>query len=34
VEKTIPDRASMPYKRQAVKGLGSHLWANLLEAIL
>ncbi|MGC9490442.1 MAG: FAD binding domain-containing protein [Thermovirgaceae bacterium] len=34
VEKTIPDRASMPYKRQAVKGLGSHLWARLLEVIL
>ncbi len=33
VEKTIPDRASMPYKRQAVKGLGNHLWANLLEVI-
>ena len=33
VEKTIPDRASMPYKRQAVKGLGSQLWASLLEVI-
>jgi len=34
VEKTIPGRASMPYKRQAVKGLGSHLWESLLEVTL
>ncbi len=33
VERTIPKRASMPYKRQAVKGLGHQLWRNLGEVI-
>lgn len=33
VAETIPTRSSMPYKRQAVKGLGDDLWEGLLEVL-
>ncbi len=31
VEQTIPSRASMPYKRRAIQGLGDDLWKRLQE---
>lgn len=33
VEATIPTRASMPYKRQAIRGLGDDLWTQLVEVL-
>lgn len=33
IEKTIPARASMPYKRQAIRGLGDDLWMRLGEVL-
>ncbi|WP_334139653.1 FAD binding domain-containing protein [Thermovirga lienii] len=33
VAETIPTRSSMPYKRQAVKGLGDDLWKGLREVL-
>ena len=31
VERTIPSRSSMPYKRRAIQGLGEDLWRKLQE---
>ncbi|WP_300526551.1 FAD binding domain-containing protein [Aminiphilus sp.] len=31
VERTIPARASLPYKRRAIRGLGDELWTRLEE---
>jgi carbon-monoxide dehydrogenase medium subunit len=33
IERTIPTRASMPYKRRAVRGLGDDIWTRLEEVL-